>query len=362
MKTAKDFEDLPEQTTELKDKPKPASDQLADYYSLLGNGKRDLLGIDTGFKELNKKTLGLDGLIVLGGKAGQGKTSLALQLACNACELGTPAIVYSLEMPKVAIFTKILNRLASVKYSDILLKGRQYLTDETGQDKTGETGQDKKLLSDDEAGRLKDSKSRLEVLSKNLYIRSGERGETPITFDAVEREIELIKTTHKVDKVLVVIDHLQVFNIDSGEYNDQIDKEGRLIQGFKGISERTKATIILISQKNKAGFQNTGLQTIKGSVDIVYLADVVMLLESEQDREQAKQKGKGGEHKPDYYERLIEHFKDNTPQPIYLVIEKNRYNAPTAIKYMFNREYSTFDEAKDIEQKQAQQDIEKYGF
>ena len=338
MKTAKDFEDLPEQTTELKDKPKPASDQLADYYSLLGNGKRDLLGIDTGFKELNKKTLGLDGLIVLGGKAGQGKTSLALQLACNACELGTPAIVYSLEMPKVAIFTKILNRLASVKYSDILLKGRQYLTDETGQDKTGETGQDKKLLSDDEADRLKDSKSRLEVLSKNLYVRNIERGEPAITFEAVEREIELIKATHKVDKVLVVIDHLQVFNIDSGEYNDQIDKEGRLIQGFKGISERTKATIILISQKNKAGFQNTGLQTIKGSVDIVYLADVVMLLESEQDK---KDRGKAGD-----YDKLIEHFKDNTPQTIYLVIDKNRYNAPTAIKLEFNGQYSNFTEGE----------------
>jgi replicative DNA helicase len=330
MKTAKDFNDLPEHTPEIKDKPKPASDQLADYYSLLGNGKRDLLGIDTGFKELNKKTLGLDGLIVLGGRAGQGKTSLALQLACNACELGTPAIVYSLEMPKVAIFTKILNRLASVKYSDILLKGRQYLT--------GETGQDKKLLSDDEAGRLKDSKSRLEALSKNLYIRSREWGEADINFDAVEREIELIKTTHKVDKVLVVIDHLQVFYIDSGEYNDQIDKEGRLIQGFKGISEKTGATIILISQKNKAGFQNTGLQTIKGSVDIVYLADVVMLLESEQDK---KDRGKAGD-----YDKLIEHFKDSTPQTIYLVIDKNRYNAPTAIKLEFNGQYSTFTEGQ----------------
>jgi len=51
-----------------------------------------------------------------------------------------------------------------------------------------------------------------------------------------------------------------------------------------GISERTGATIVLISQKNKAGFTSRGLQTIKGSVDIVYLADVVMFLESDEEK------------------------------------------------------------------------------
>ncbi|GAI79800.1 unnamed protein product, partial [marine sediment metagenome] len=44
----------------------------------------------------------------------------------------------------------------------------------------------------------------------------------------------------------------------------------------------TGATILLVSQKNKAGFLHSGLQTIKGSVDIVYLADVVMFLEGYQ--------------------------------------------------------------------------------
>jgi len=271
-------------------------------------------------------------LIVLGGIAGQGKTSLALQLAFDACELGTPTIFYSLEMPKRAIFTKILNRLAQVKYSDILLKGRQYL-DETRQDKNllGEDIDFYKLLTKEQADKLKEAKEKLTKASDKFYLRSRESKEADIDFESVEREINLIKAEHKADKVLVVIDHLQVFN--AGEnYKDQIDKEGKLITGFKGISERTGATIILISQKNKAGFTSRGLQTIKGSVDIVYLADVVMFLESDEE----KKKDDGD------LDNIIANFGGQVLKKIDLVIDKNRYNAPCKIELDFNGEYSSF--------------------
>jgi len=271
---------------------------------------------------------------VLGGIAGQGKTSLALQLAFDVCELGTPTIFYSLEMPRRAIFTKILNRLAQVKYSDILLKGRQYL-DETRQDKNllGESVDFYSLLTKDQADKLKTAKEKLTKASDKFYLRSRESKEADITFESVEREINLIKAKHKADKVLVVIDHLQVFN--AGEnYKDQIDKEGKLITGFKGISERTGATIILISQKNKAGFTSRGLQTIKGSVDIVYLADVVMFLESDEE----KKKDDGD------LDNIIATFGGQVLKKIDLVIDKNRYNAPCKIELDFNGEYSSFTE------------------
>lgn len=332
----KDFDNLPEQPVAVKgiEKPKPAREFLEPYYKTLGDGTLELLGIKTGIAELDKKTLGLDGLIVLGGIAGQGKTSLALQLAFDVCELGTPTIFYSLEMPKRAIFTKILNRLAQVKYSDILLKGRQYL-DETRQDKNllGEDIDFYKLLTKDQADKLKTAKEKLTNTSDKFYLRSRESKEADIDFASVEQEINLIKAEHKADKVLVVIDHLQVFN--AGEnYKDQIDKEGKLITGFKGISERTGATIILISQKNKAGFTSRGLQTIKGSVDIVYLADVVMFLESDEEK---KSQDNGKE-----LDSIIATFGGQVLKRIDLVIDKNRYNAPCTIQLDFNGEYSSF--------------------
>ena len=320
----KDFHILPEETVEIEGKPRPASKFLDDYYRTLGDGTLELLGIKTGFEKLNKVTLGLDGLIVLGGIAGAGKTSLALQLAFDASDTGTPTLFYSLEMPRRAILTKILNRLAEVRYSDILLKGRQYLTDAQGE----------KLLSADEANRLKAGKKLLEAIGDKFYLRTRERDEADITFERVEQEINFIKADHKAERVFVVIDHLQVFN--AGDYKDQIDKESKLITNFEGISKRTGAVILLISQKNKAGFTSKGLQTIKGSVDIVYLADVVMFLESEDEttKEQDEQ-----------INNIIEVFGGGVVKHIDLLIAKNRYNAPTKIKMEFNGEHSKFIEA-----------------
>lgn len=304
--------------------PKPATEYLEEYYKTLGDGTLSLIGVKTGFKELDDKTLGLDGLIVLGGIAGQGKTSLALQLAFEVCRLGTPTLFYSLEMPKRAILTKILNRLAKVSYADILLKGRQYLDKERQNKNPLDEALDfYKLLSKEEAKNLDKAKGELAEVGSRFYLRSRESGEDDINFANLEKEINAVKAEHKTDKVFVVIDHLQVFNVDG--YKDQIDKEGKLITGFKGISERTGATILLIAQKNKAGMTyKGGLQTIKGSVDIVYLADVVMFLESE---------GEG--------EREIDGHK--TTKDITLLIEKNRYNAPSKLNLKFNGKYSDFE-------------------
>jgi len=316
--TEKDFDTLPEQDIEIEGKPRPASEYLEEYYQTLGDGETKFLGIETDFDRLNKATLGLDGLIVLGGLAGQGKTSFALQLAFEVSDLGTPAIFYSLEMPRRAIFTKILNRLAKVRYSDILLKGRRYLTGEQIE---------KELLSFINKSGLLAGKDILKMVGDIFYIRTRERGEADISFETVEQEINFIKAEHKDKKLLVVIDHLQVFDVPT--YRDQVDRESKLITGFKGISERTGATILLVSQKNKAGYLHSGLQTIKGSVDIVYLADVVMFLEGEKEKKN----------------QTIEDFEANEPRTIYLKIDKNRYNAPTKIKMEFNGEYSEFTEA-----------------
>lgn len=327
MKTAKDFIELPLKAIEVDIvKPKPASEFLQDYYQSLGDGSIDFLGIETGLNALDKATLGLDGLIVLGGIAGQGKTSLALQLAFDACEIGTPVLFYSLEMPKRAIFTKIFSRLSQIKYSDLMLKGRGYLD---GTYKEADEWKDPlDFFTKTEAQRLKEAQGKFEAIADRLYIRSREIEDSNIDFDSVEREINLIKAEHKADKVLVVIDHLQVFQ--AKEYKDQIDKENKLITGFKGISERTGATLLLISQKNKAGFSGKGrLEEIKGSVDIVYLADLVMFLqeEVEKDNEQVIASGE-----------II--------RQIDLVISKNRYNAPTTIHLNFDGAYGIFTESR----------------
>jgi replicative DNA helicase len=320
----KNFDELEEEKIETGIvKPNPITDDLEKYFKTLGDGTKTMLGIETGLAPLDNATLGLDGVIVLGGIAGKGKTSLALQLAFDACEKGTPIIFYSLEMPKRAIYTRLLSRLSKIKFSDILLKGKLFLG-ETGQDTLAGFAPTDKNKQD-----FSNAIAQLKKVSDKFYIRSREREEADIDFEKVEEEINIIKGTHNAEKVLVVIDHLQVFSVEG---SDQIDRENKLINGFKGISERTGATTLLISQKNKAGIQSKGLHTIKGSVDIIYLADVVMELWSEEEKDtpeiEIAQNILGGD-------KLT---------PIDLIISKNRYNAPTKITLDFSGAFSNFSE------------------
>lgn len=325
----KGFDELPEVLASVGGLPKPATSDLPDYYKTLGSGKSDYLGIETGIASIDRATRGLSGLIVLGGIAGQGKTSLALQIAYETCVKGTPVIFYSLEMPKRAIYTKVLNRLSQVSYGDILLKGRPYL-DPSVQDNDlmGMAVDTGGMLTKDEAEALQKAQEKLVSVASRLYIRSREKGEEAINFHTLEAEISLIKTRHNAPQVLVIVDHLQVFDFrlhENERTNDQIDKEGKLIDRFKGVSEKTDTPILLISQKNKQGFTSSGLESIKGSVDITYLADVVMLLESE------------GEEDGDF---------SNGNRLVKLVIRKNRYNAPQSVSFLFDAKVSSFIEGQ----------------
>lgn len=321
------FEALHETALEIEGLPKPAIEDLPDYYKTLGDGSSTLIGVETGIAALDKATMGLSGVVVLGGIAGQGKTSLALQIAYEACVKGTPVIFYSLEMPKRAIYTKILNRLSNVSFADILLKGRPYLDPET-HDHTlmGERVDYHSLFTKDESEALDQAREKLVGIGNRLYIRSRERGEQPIRFANLEAEINLVKVQHNSERVLVVVDHLQIFDFredDKERVTDQIDKESKLIDRFKQVSEKTATPILLISQKNKQGFKSSGLESIKGSVDIVYLADVVMFLESEGEKDES--------------------VFSNGHRMTKLVISKNRYNSPKTLTFIFNGRNSNFE-------------------
>ena len=327
------FKNLSEKMAESDGTPVPLGAILSEYGKRLGNGTQDLLGIETGLGMLDKKTSGLDGLIVLGGMAGQGKTSLALQLAFKACESKVPVLFYSLEMPRWAIMTKMLSRLSHVDYGEILLKGGQYLGGEEWKQDSLEFekfGRMLASLSVAEQSRLKNGHKILRGISDRFYVRTREHGDMDIHFENVEKEIHHLKLRHITTNVFVVVDYLQVFPL--GDYKDSMDKEGRLVNGFRRLCERTGATIILISQKNKSGFENrVGLQSIKGNLDIAYLADVVMFLE---------------EPKEEQHETIARTPVATTGEsvPIDLVIAKNRYNVPGKVSLQFNGRFSEFTE------------------
>jgi len=297
---------------------KPLKDYLGDIYEGLGDGSKEYLGIKTGFKSLDNATMGLSGLIVLSGRAGGGKTSLAIQLAYQACLANNaPIIFYSLEMSRRQVAVRLLSQLSGIDQKTIYRGGRQTDTLE-------QYSATKKDLE-----KLEATKAKLAEITDKFYVYDRTDGE--LDFSRLEDNIQTVKTETDSEQVFIVIDHLQVFtgNKEMQRY-DQLSKENALINGFKDIQERTNATILLISQENKAEYNKGKVTAVKGSVDIIYLADLVMQIQGEEQD--------NGDN-----DAVYETF-GKPAEEVKLRINKNRYGETKVVKLRFNGSTSSFTE------------------
>jgi replicative DNA helicase len=111
-----------------------------------------MTGLATGLHALDRMTGGLQAsdLILLAGRPGAGKSALGVQIAARSASVGIPALVFSLEMPRVQIFQRLLSSegrvdqrklrtatLSGDEYDRIesaggLLKGKPLFVDDTG--------------------------------------------------------------------------------------------------------------------------------------------------------------------------------------------------------------------------------------
>ncbi|MBQ5442231.1 MAG: AAA family ATPase, partial [Oscillospiraceae bacterium] len=92
---------------------------VLDHLSeLSANGGKTLPGLSTGFSVIDDKTSGLNksDLVLLAARPGMGKTSMALNIALNVAKSSGKAVaVFSLEMSREQLVTRILANLASVE-------------------------------------------------------------------------------------------------------------------------------------------------------------------------------------------------------------------------------------------------------
>ena len=308
-------------TKEIEGSLLPISKWLDSYGDQLGDGERQYIGIETGDKAIDEAFSGLHGVIVLGGEAGGGKTTIATHFARRVAEKGTPVLFYSLEMPREDILNKLLSSLSEVGYSDIVLRGRSAFK-----------GEGDGKLNKQKADRIVKGKRELEKFTDYIYIRTGSAQEQ-VTFEQLEKDIRQLKEQHKTGNVFVVIDHLQMFTPrkPSKEIRDTIDKEQDIIDNFVKAKKDTGACFLLISQQNKAGYNEVNPRSIKGTVDNLYKPDIVMIIKS------AGEKKIGEDGVENIFSDIAE---DTTGDPMKLVIIKNRYGRQKAIGFMVKMEYS----------------------
>ena len=306
----------------------PLANDLEQYRQDLGNGTKTFRGLVTGFNEVDDLISGLDRFILLAGRSGAGKTTLATQLALGVAT-HTPVLFYSLEMGRGEITTMMLQVLAKGLYrNDIELRGN-----------------DPKLEADKQT-KLDTAFSQLAGLAGNVYIKDATTGipriADPKDANSIFNTIEAIKAKHNAERVLVVVDSVQdIVPLTS----NQIQAEIQTVQELTEVQQKTGATILVIAQKNKGSINSVdSYGDVMGSMSFIHKPNTVIEIITPKE---LLAKSKDDPAKARELEQDIEaDAKDGYAKPMYLNIIKGRYTGTSAIPMQYYGAYGYYEGGK----------------
>jgi replicative DNA helicase len=224
-------------------------------------------GKTTGLTSINEKCGGLhdSDLIILAGRPGMGKSSLATNIAFNCADrylrdkrdgiektVGAPVALFSLEMSSDQLATRILAEAAGIP-SEALRMGK---------------------ISRDDFQQLSYASQRLSELP--LYI-----DDTPaLTIGALRSRARRLKRRHNIG--LIVIDYLQLLQ-GSGRANDnRVNEISEISRGLKTLAKELGVPVIALSQLSRAVEQREDkrpmLSDLRESGSIEQDADMVWFI------------------------------------------------------------------------------------
>ncbi len=234
----------------------PIKDALTDSFDRLDELQKSsgkLRGVPTGFRDLDSKLAGMQNsnLIILASRPGQGKTSMALNIAQYvAVSAGLPVGMFSLEMSQEELVDRLL-----VAQADI----------EAWKLKTGRL---------DEKDFDKLSLAMGELAEAPIYI-----DDTPgITISEMRTKARRLQIEHGLK--FLIVDYLQL--IHGRNLDNRVQEVSEISQQLKNLARELKIPVLAISQLSRAvesrGSRRPQLADLRESGAIEQDADVVMFL------------------------------------------------------------------------------------
>ena len=307
------------QTSDFKDSPTITYDTMEYIKDMKARGNSTLVGVDTGYNELNKMTTGFGkgDLVIIAARPAMGKTSFVLNTVNNLINQGKGVAFFSLEMPA----EQLMLRLLSIQTSIFLQKLR-----------VGD-------LNDDEWSRLSHAVDHMN--RAKLYVDD----QGSININQLRSKLRKLKNQHPEIEV-AVIDYLQIMSGTGGK--DRHLEVSEMSRGLKMLARELSIPIIALSQLNR-GLESRNdkrpmLSDIRESGSIEQDADIILfvyrddvyLYKEEKEREKAA-KADGKEFKATYVEKEEEEAE--------IIIGKQR-NGPTGhVKLMFQKKLTRFVDA-----------------
>jgi len=275
-----------------------------------------ITGVPTGFADLDEKTSGFQpsDLVIIAGRPSMGKTSLAMNMACNAAAKGKKVGVFSLEMSSLQLVARLLSSDAEVDLQRI---------------RQGN-------LTQEDWARVSNSSGKLAEFP--LFI-----DDTPGVFVVEMRsKCRRLKAEQGLD--MVVIDYLQLmsgssFGNRSGRYENRQNEISAISRSLKIMAKELDIPVIALSQLSRAPEQRKDdhrpqLSDLRESGSIEQDADLVLFV-----------------FRPEVYQRMEAKDGEDPSAAVdpelnglaELIIGKQR-NGPTGtVKLVFFKNYTRFD-------------------
>ena len=304
------------QTSDFKDSPKMTFDTMEYIKEMKARGNNILVGVDTGFHELNKMTTGFGkgDLVIIAARPAMGKTSFILNTVNSLIMQGKGVAFFSLEMPA----EQLMLRLLSIQTSIPLQKLR-----------VGD-------MNDDQWSSLNGAVDKMN--SAKLFVDD----QGSININQLRSKLRKLKNQHPEIEI-AVIDYLQIMSgVGNQDRHLQVSEMSR---GLKMLARELNMPIVALSQLNR-GLESRNdkrpmLSDIRESGSIEQDADIILfvyrddiyLYKEEKEREKAA-KAEGKEFIPTYVEKEEEEAE--------IIIGKQR-NGPTGhVKLVFQKKLTRF--------------------
>ncbi len=230
--------------------------RMIERLELLNESGSHITGMPTGFKDLDRKTAGLQesDLVIVAGRPSMGKTSFAMNLVENvALEVKKPVAVFSMEMPADQLLVRMLSSLSQVRSQNL------------------RTGQ----LSPDDWTRVTSTTTILN--SAPIFI-----DDTPaLTPSELRARVRRLKR-EQGDLGLVVIDYIQLMQGSAGSSENRATEISEISRNLKSLAKEMQVPVVALSQLNRSLEQRPDkrpiMSDLRESGAIEQDADVIMFI------------------------------------------------------------------------------------
>ena len=228
------------------------SDETYAKWLQVAEGSSDLIGLPTGVASLDMSTTGLreKELWCIGGRTGDGKTNLALQMAAANCREGIPVGIFSVEMPKESLLHRLWAGEAQVDARHVRFP---------------------RWLKPEVKSRIKQAMVEVGKWPLHVVEESG---------IAIQKLIAKAKLMVRREGVrLIVVDYAQIVTAQGRDERERITKVSKALQG---LAKETGAAVVVLSQlaRPKEGNENNRpvKYNLKESGSLDNDADVIVLI------------------------------------------------------------------------------------